>query len=217
MPQPRAPCDGMPRPPSVNSQLPSDVHGKADRRRVDDRPRPADALARIAMREEDEHRRHAKAHRIDIARGVRNRPRIGPEPGEQRLHAGERADERHGEHQCEPDTLAEASADLFVAPATVGVGDERRDRHQDAEPEQPEHLVVAAADGHPCEWLGAEPTGDHRVHEHHARQHEVVDEQRPREPKDRSRITRKGIPEAACFNHPAPGSRRGGSVGMLAF
>ena len=221
MPQPRAPCDGHAEAAEREQPVAGEVGREADRGGVDDRPGPADALARVAMREEHEHGRHAEAHGVDVAGRVRDGARVGAEPAQQRLDAGERADQRHGEHQGEPDALAKAPPDFLVAAGAVGVRHDRRDGHQHAEAEQPEHLVVAAADGDARERLGAEAAGEHGVREHHAGDHEVVDEQRPREPQDRARITREGVGKAAGFAHGARGTtggaRRGGPVGMLAF
>ena len=84
---------------------------------------------------------------------MRDRARVGAEPDEQRLDAGECGDQRRGQHQGEPHALSEATADLLVAAAAVGVGDDGRDGHQDTEAQQPEHLVVAAPDGDAGERL----------------------------------------------------------------
>ena len=198
-----------------------EVGRKADRGGVHHGTRPADALAGVAMREEHQHRRHSEAHGVDVAGRVRDGARVGAEPAQQGLDAGERADERHGEHQREPVALAKAPPDFLVAAGTVGLRHDRRDGHQHAEPEQPEHLVIAAADGDARERFRAEAAGEHGVREHHAGEHEVVDEQRPREPEDRARVTREGVRKAAGFAHgthgTAGGARRGGPVGMLAF
>ncbi len=198
-------------------QVAGDVDREADERRVHDRPRPADALAGVAVREEHEHGRHAEAHRVDVAGRVRNRARLGAEPAQHGLDAGEQPHERRRQHQREPDALAEAATDLLVASRAVSVCDQRRDGHQHAQTEQPERLVIAVAHCDAGERPRPQAAGHDRVGQHHAGQHQVVDGERPGERQDRARVARERVLEAGLLGHGASRARRGGRRWMLAF
>ncbi len=100
---------------------------------------------------------------------------------EQEAGVEQQRDPGAGEQQREPEALLQRGSDRLLAAGADVVRDGRRDRLQRTGQQHHHRDVVAAADRHAGEVLGAVAPGDHGVGHHHGHRQQLGDQDRPRQ------------------------------------